>query len=102
MNDLFDNFNSKTQKSYCFKNALGLKYQEEIFDSLDHVTTYLINLRLPGGTFVVQSRRKKRFGHIFDRQKKKLFAKCMEEKQQLVFIPTYKFSPDHLEIGVCD
>lgn len=99
-NNLFDIFNSRSNNEYIFKNALKNANAKEVFEYLEYVRTYIINLKLEDKSFVVNSRRKTGFIGFFIGINSliELYKLQVVEEQNLLFIPMNKFSQDHLEM----
>lgn len=117
MNNLFDIFNSRNMKQFDFKQPLNRSNKDMIYDFLDRMTTYIRGLKIKNATkrkikgddrqVIIKSYKpilecacKTGFLGIFIciESLKCLYANLVEIDSMLVFIPTYKFSQDHLEL----
>lgn len=57
-NDLFDVFNSRNLNAHGFKNTLSSWNAKEVFEFLGSMHSYIVNMKLEDGTYVVKSKRK--------------------------------------------
>lgn len=119
MNDLFDIFNSRNMKQFDYKQALNSRNKDMIFIFLDKMKTYISKLQIKN---VVKRKinkdgRKvqaimKNYKPVLDsschtgflglliciESLKSLYQSLIVSNNLLVFIPSYKFSQDHLEL----
>nr|CAH7742429.1 unnamed protein product [Callosobruchus chinensis] len=81
-NDLFDIFNSKNRLAkYKYKRPLSQKNKAEMFEYLERIRSYILNVKI-GGEPVTQCPRKTGF----------------RKKNYLKYLLTYKLSKDHIEL----
>lgn len=118
MNIMFDIFNSRAMRQFEYKKPLCSENKQKIFDFLDELKEYILNLKIKHmtkrkikrdgrDTFatkynkrVVDAKCKTGFlGTLINIESLKvLYQNLFENEKRLVFLPTYKLSQDHLEI----
>lgn len=99
LNNIFDVMNSKRiVDSNVFKSALHPPNHKYIFDFFDEVILYLQTLKMPDGGAIISSKCRTSFrGFIINMINLKSIYKDCIETGLMDFLPTYKFSQDHLE-----
>lgn len=99
LNNIFDVMNSKRiDNSNIFKSALNALNHKYIFEFFDEVMPYLQTLKMPDGKTVITSNSRTSFrGFIINMINLKSIYKDCIESGLMEFLPTYKFSQDHLE-----
>lgn len=98
-NNIFDVMNSKKiVTSNTFKSAINPLNQEYIFCYFDYAISYLKTLKMSDKSLVLTSQKKTSFrGFIINMiALKAIYAECVESGL-LEYLPTFKFSQDHLE-----
>lgn len=107
-NDLFDIFNTHSIKTFAFKRALNVENQNEVFQKLTECANYISGLKLYNSKAKTKTKtyesvltcpRKTGFvGFLIciNNLKNMYNDYCIKQKL-LLYIPTYKFSQDHVE-----
>lgn len=98
-NNLFDIFNSRNMRAKGWKKALTSFNIEETQIFFEAATSYIQNLKLMDGTYVVNSNRKTGFNGFLVCIKSvlKIYFDIVEHNS-LQYLCTYKMSQDHLEL----
>lgn len=98
VNNLFDILNSRNINAYGYKKPLNMKNFVNINVFLNEVFDYLSSLKLENGQNVVQSNRKVCIiGLRCCIRGLQFLYKKLISSSELIFLPTYKLSQDHLE-----
>lgn len=99
INDCFDIMNTKAIKSENkFKNAINSKNKIEIFTFFEEITKYLKKIKFENSNIVLNTRKRTAFrGIIINITNFKSMYEELVESNSLKYLPTFKFSQDHLE-----
>ena len=92
--------NSKNMNDIGYNKPINAKNNDEIFKKLDECKTYISNLKNAEGENLSNTSRHTGFlGFLVCIDSSKFFYTALCEKKKLLkFIPTYKFSQDHIEL----
>jgi len=99
INNIFDILNSRSWVAPGYKKALCPKNIEQTKQFFEEATTYLCQLKFMDGQLIINSNRKIRFiGLIICMASSLLLYKECIIRHQLLYLPLYKTSQDHLEL----
>lgn len=100
INNCFDILNSRSLIPPGYKKALCDKNIKITTDYIDNVINYISELRFIDNELVINSKRKTGFLGLIISLKSALsvYNDLIVEKNQLIYLPLYKISQDHLEL----